>query len=66
MRAEVLYEHRIEITKEDGSIIELPMKGQIVEVIGTLEGGNHHICRTIGFPWVGTFTISRDNLRFLD
>jgi len=41
------------------------MRDQIVEIIGT-EGHNIYVCKTIGFPWVGKFTISRENVKMIE
>jgi hypothetical protein len=65
MGAVVTYEGRVRIEKEDGGIQELSMRDQIVEVIGA-EGDNIYVCKTIGFPWVGKFTISRENVRIIE
>jgi hypothetical protein len=65
MRAVVTYGGRVDIEKENGGIEELPMRDQIVEVIGA-EGDNIYVCKTIGFPWVGKFTISRENVRIIE
>lgn len=65
MRAVVTYEGRVRIEKEDGGIQELSMRDQIVEVIGA-EGDNIYVCKAIGFPWVGKFTISRENVRIIE
>ena len=65
MRAVVIYEGRVHIEKEDGGIEELPMRDQIVEIIGA-KGDNIYVCKTIGFPWVGKFTISKENVRIIE
>ena len=65
MTAVVTYEGRVHIEKDDGSIVSLPMQDQIVEIIG-VEGDNIYVCKTIGFPWVGKFTISKTNVRIIN
>jgi hypothetical protein len=64
MKALVRYRFPIEIEKENGEIITLPMENQKVDIIKT--EGNSCKCRTVGFPWVGTFWIGRSNLEITE
>ena len=65
MIAVVRCEDPVHIEKEDGTIEILPMEGQIVQVIGT-EGNNNYVCQTVGFSWVGTFTINKDDVMLVE
>jgi hypothetical protein len=65
MKARIRYLPEIEIERSEGSIY-LPMNDQIVEAIGTLDGGNISICKTIGFPWEGTLYIRKDYLEIIE
>ena len=65
MRARVKYNHPIEINKEDGTVVNLPMQGQTVEII-EIDGENSCKCRTIGFPWRGTFYFGKHNLEIIE
>ncbi len=60
MRARVKYKFPVEIKKESGEVITLPMENQQVDIIET--EGNSCLCRTVGFPWVGTFWMGKSNL----
>jgi len=64
MKARVKYKFPIEITKEDSTIVELPMENQTVEIIET--DGNSCECRTVDFPWKGTFFIGKCNLEIIE
>jgi|MudIll2142460700_1097286.scaffolds.fasta_scaffold366325_1 hypothetical protein len=66
MKAKVLYEHKVLIEKEGGGGVELIMKDQTVEVIEPPIGGNLYKCKTIGFPWVGTFYLSKNNFKIIE
>jgi hypothetical protein len=65
MREVVIYEGRVHVEKDDGSIVSLPMQDQIVEIIGA-EGNNIYVCKTIGFPWISKFAINRENVRIIE
>ncbi len=65
MIAVVRSEESIRIEREDGTIEILPMEGQIVQIIGT-EGDKSYVCQTVGFPWVGTFTINKDDVMLVE
>jgi len=65
MRAVVTYEGRVHIEKDDGRSVTLPMQDQTVEIIG-VEDDNIYVCKTIGFPWVGKFTINRKNVKIIE
>ncbi len=65
MRARVKYKFPIEIKKENGEVITLPMEDQIVDII-EIEGENSCKCRTLEFPWVGTLYIGKCNLEIIE
>ena len=65
MRARVKYKQPIEIEREDGTLVNLPMEGQTVEVIRVV-GENPYECGTVGFPWVGTFSIGKCNVEIIE
>jgi hypothetical protein len=64
MRARVKYKCPVEIKKENREVVTLPMENQIVDII-KIDGENSCLCKTVGFPWVGTFWISRSNLEII-
>ena len=65
MIAVVRYEGPVHIEREDGTIEILPMEGQVVEIIGT-EGDSIYVCQTVGYPWVGTFKINKEDVMLIE